>query len=150
MKDQQRGLALVILGVVAVIAIVGLVLMFSGAKKSAGAVMTTATGGTDVCPVVEFAKGDRQWTPVLPGPYESHADLVRWEKAGYECIPGLGPSSIDEFGFPVIGCCRNPRGVPVAGRGPTSLETRRKAGVPVGSQYLGNLQYQAPRFKVGS
>ncbi|MBS3147635.1 hypothetical protein J4219_02000 [Candidatus Woesearchaeota archaeon] len=40
MEEEQRGVALVILGIIAVIAVIGLVLMFSGAKKSAGAVPT--------------------------------------------------------------------------------------------------------------
>ena len=38
--DENKGTPLVILGVIAVIAIIGLVLMFSGAKKSAGAIPT--------------------------------------------------------------------------------------------------------------
>lgn len=40
MEEEHRGVALVILGVIAVIAVVGLVLMFSGADRSAGAVPT--------------------------------------------------------------------------------------------------------------
>ncbi|MEM3154027.1 MAG: hypothetical protein QW165_00470 [Candidatus Woesearchaeota archaeon] len=40
MEEQHRGIALVILGIIAIIAVIGLVLMFSGAKKSAGAVPT--------------------------------------------------------------------------------------------------------------
>jgi len=51
MEQQHRGIALVILGAIAVIAVIGLVLMFSGAKKSAGAVPTllgdTASGFCD-------------------------------------------------------------------------------------------------------
>lgn len=40
MEEEHRGIALVILGIIAIIAVIGLVLMFSGAKKSAGAVFT--------------------------------------------------------------------------------------------------------------
>lgn len=40
MEEEHRGIALVILGVIAVIAVIGLVLMFSGANKSAGAIPT--------------------------------------------------------------------------------------------------------------
>ncbi|MBI4146158.1 hypothetical protein HY489_02360 [Candidatus Woesearchaeota archaeon] len=40
MEDEHKGVALVILGIIAIIAVIGLVLMFSGAKKSAGAVPT--------------------------------------------------------------------------------------------------------------
>ena len=40
MEDEHRGIALVILGIIAIIAVIGLVLMFSGAKKSAGAIFT--------------------------------------------------------------------------------------------------------------
>jgi len=40
MEEEHRGIALVILGIIAVIAVIGLVLMFTGANKSAGAVFT--------------------------------------------------------------------------------------------------------------
>ena len=40
MEDEHRGVALVILGIIGIVAIIGLVLMFSGANKSAGAVPT--------------------------------------------------------------------------------------------------------------
>ena len=40
MEEEHRGIALVILGIIAIIAVIGLVLMFSGAKKSAGAIPT--------------------------------------------------------------------------------------------------------------
>lgn len=40
MQQEHRGVALVILGIIAIIAVIGLVLMFSGAQKSAGAVPT--------------------------------------------------------------------------------------------------------------
>lgn len=40
MQEEHRGIALVILGIIAIIAVIGLVLMFSGAKNSAGALFT--------------------------------------------------------------------------------------------------------------
>jgi hypothetical protein len=40
MEEQHRGIALVILGIIAIIAVIGLVLLFSGAQKSTGAVPT--------------------------------------------------------------------------------------------------------------
>jgi len=40
MEDQHRGIALVILGIIAITAVIGLVLMFSGAKSSVGAIPT--------------------------------------------------------------------------------------------------------------
>lgn len=40
MQQEHRGVALVILGIIAIIAVIGLVLMFSGARKSVGAVPT--------------------------------------------------------------------------------------------------------------
>ena len=38
MEEEHRGVALVILGIIAIIAVIGLVLMFSGARKSVGAI----------------------------------------------------------------------------------------------------------------
>ncbi|VVB81092.1 Uncharacterised protein [uncultured archaeon] len=40
MEEVHRGVALVILCIIAIIAVIGLVLMFSGANKSAGAIPT--------------------------------------------------------------------------------------------------------------
>lgn len=40
MEEEHRGVALVILGIIGIVAVIGLVLMFSGAKKSTGAVPT--------------------------------------------------------------------------------------------------------------
>ncbi|PIN75597.1 hypothetical protein COV18_02005 [Candidatus Woesearchaeota archaeon CG10_big_fil_rev_8_21_14_0_10_37_12] len=50
MEEEHRGLALIVLGVISVIAVVGLVLMFSGAKQSTGALFTNVgTGDLPVC-----------------------------------------------------------------------------------------------------
>jgi hypothetical protein len=40
MEEEHRGIALVILGIISIIAVIGLVLMFTGANKSSGAVFT--------------------------------------------------------------------------------------------------------------
>ncbi|MCX6708419.1 MAG: hypothetical protein NTW67_02095 [Candidatus Woesearchaeota archaeon] len=45
MEEEHRGVALVILGIIAIIAVIGLVLMFSGSKNSTGAIPTLL--GTD-------------------------------------------------------------------------------------------------------
>jgi len=45
MEEEHRGIALVILGIIAIIAVIGLVLMFTGANKSAGAVFTNVPYG---------------------------------------------------------------------------------------------------------
>lgn len=48
MEEEHRGIALVIMGVIAVVAVIGLVMMFSTAKKSAGALTTNwAVDGSD-------------------------------------------------------------------------------------------------------
>ena len=141
MEEEHRGIALVILGIIAVIAIIGLVLMFSGAKKSAGMVFTSATDGSYVCPI-STAVGDPQWFPVLAGPWENPSFLKNWVDAGYECMPATGPTQFDEYGY-ATWCCRNPPNVPVNERGPVPLQTRQGAGVPVGSETLGNMQYAA-------
>jgi len=135
MEEEHRGIALVILGIIAIIAVIGLVLMFSGAKKSTGAIFTSATDGTYVCPV-DTDVGQPQWFPVLAGPYENERFLQQWINAGYECVPAPGATQYDEYSYSTW-CCRNPANVPVSERGPTSLETRRGFGVPVGSNEYG-------------
>ncbi len=66
MTDESgRAIALVILGIVAVIAIVGLVLLFTGAKK-------TATGEF-------YAPGAKEYGGELRGVY---APLARWDVGG--------------------------------------------------------------------
>ena len=62
MEVEHRGLALVVLGVTSVIAIVGLVLMFSGAQNSTGALFTNTgiTKGLAACdsPCTLFPSGN--------------------------------------------------------------------------------------------
>jgi hypothetical protein len=141
MEEEHRGVALVILGIIAVIAVIGLVLMFSGAKKSAGAIFTSATNGEYVCPI-STKIGEPQWFPVLAGPYENDRFLQRWIAAGYECHPATGATQFDEYSYGTW-CCRNPvvgqAGInpQVLDRGDVSLDTRRGFGVPVGSNEYG-------------
>ena len=130
MDDEGgKGIALVILGIIAIIAIIGLVLLFSGAKKSAGALFTHASGSVVPCPY-PTAVGEPQWTPILAGPGENLRFKEQWALANYECRESA-PGSTDEFGLEIHYCCKNPAGVPVNERGPTSLETRDNSGVPV-------------------
>lgn len=145
MEEEHRGVALVILGVISVVAVIGLVLMFSGARNGTGLIFTSATGGDYVCPV-STEVGEPQWFPVLAGPWEDPRFLQDWINAGYECVPAQGGSNaIDEYSYNTW-CCRNPPNVPVNQRGPVPLETRQGSGVQVGAgpSNLGNYQYAAP------
>lgn len=144
MEEEHRGVALVILGVIAVVAVIGLVLMFSGGRNSTGMIFTSATGGEYVCPTTTQV-GEPQWFPVLAGPWENPRFLQDWVNAGYECVPAEGEGAIDEYGYATY-CCRNPPNVPVEERGAVPLTTRQGSGVQVGAspQNLGNYQYAAP------
>jgi hypothetical protein len=145
MEEEHRGIALVILGIIAIIAVIGLVLLFTGPKKSAGMIFTSATGGTYVCPMAT-AVGEPQWLPVLAGPYENERFLQQWINAGFECVPAAGATQFDEYSYSTW-CCRNPAGVPVSERGPTSLDTRRGFGTPVGTQFPEGYQYAAQQTR---
>lgn len=92
---EPKNIALVILGVVALIAIVGLVLLF---KK------TGTTGG-----IVTMAGCDSPWTPVLAEPGINPRFLDMWTEAGYTCHKAPGQ---DDFGMQTW-CCLPPAGVPV-------------------------------------
>jgi len=142
MEQEHRGVALVILGVISVVAVIGLVLMFSGARTGTGMIFTSATDGEYVCPM-STQVGEPQWFPVLAGPWENPVFLDQWINAGYECDVASGPAKVDEYGYATY-CCRNPPNVPVNQRGPVPLETRQGSGVQVGSEYDGNFQYAAP------
>jgi len=139
MEDQHRGIALVILGIIAIIAVIGLVLMFSGARSGTGAIPTSATDGTYLCPQ-STSVGEPQWFPVLAGPYENDRFLQQWIAAGYECAPAPGATQFDEYSYSTW-CCRESGLLPNYPRGPTSLETRRGFGTPVGSSYPDDYQY---------
>ncbi len=62
MEEEHRGIALVILGIIAVIAVIGLVLMFSGAGSTSGALFTNTgvTQGVVACdsPCTLFPSGN--------------------------------------------------------------------------------------------
>jgi len=133
MAEEGKGIALVILGVVAIIAVVGLVLLFTR-TSSTGALFTTATGGTEVCPYAT-AVGEPQWLPVLAAHGEHNAFAEQWRAAGFEVRDG---ASIDEFGQSVL-CVRNPPAVPVSQRGPVPLETRQGRGVPIVTESPGRI-----------
>ena len=133
MAEEGKGIALVILGVVAIIAIVGLVLLFTK-TSSTGALFTTATDGSAVCPF-PTSVGEPQWLPVLAAYNEHDAFAERWVAAGFEVRDG---ASVDEFGQSVL-CVRAPSGVPVADRGPLPLTTRQGRGVPIVTEYPGRI-----------
>jgi len=92
---EPKNIALVILGVVALIAIVGLVLLFT---------RTGTTGG-----IVTMAGCDSPSTPVLAQPGVNPNFLPMWEQAGYTCVKAPGQ---DEYSMQTW-CCTPPAGVPV-------------------------------------
>ncbi len=92
---EPKNMALVILGVVALIAIVGLVLLFT---------RTSTTGG-----IVTMAGCNSPWTPVLAEPGVNSAFLEMWIDAGFTCEEAPGQ---DDFGMKTF-CCLLPSGVPV-------------------------------------
>ncbi|MEM4263837.1 MAG: hypothetical protein QW666_03010 [Candidatus Woesearchaeota archaeon] len=104
---EQKSMALVILGVVAILAIVGLVLLF------------TRSGTTGK--IVTMAGCDSPSTPVLAEPGLNPTFLQYWEEAGYTCVPAPGHDAFlttggfarqNDPGF-VTWCCTPPSGVPV-------------------------------------
>ena len=124
---EERNMALVILGVVAILAIVGLVLLFTKMGKT-GAVPT-------------MAGCDSPATPVLAPPGLNPNFLDMWQQAGYTCEPASGHDTfLLEGGFarqPDEGfqtwCCTPPGGVPVdphhvSGRAP--IEQLEYPGYP--------------------
>jgi hypothetical protein len=83
MAEEGRNLSLVILGIVAIIAVVGLVLLLSGGKlaKTGNILNVPALGGQPMC--------DSPCTPVLMGPTEADALFQKddFEKAfGKSCF----------------------------------------------------------------
>ncbi len=96
MAEEGRNLSLVILGIVAIIAVVGLVLLLSGGK-------VTKTGQIVNVPSLSGLPGcDSPCTPALLGPYgESDYQVTDFEQAfGKKCVqtayedpryPGSGP-----------------------------------------------------------
>ncbi|MBW3019163.1 hypothetical protein KY329_03195 [Candidatus Woesearchaeota archaeon] len=144
MQDEHRGMALVVMGITAIVGVIGLVLMFSGGENSAGMLMTSATDGSAICPKTPF--GEPQYTPVLAGPKEDMNFLDQYVKAGYHCIPS---DSVDEFGYGTW-CCTNPTvqsdavNPQVNPRGPTPLDTRKGFGAQVGQSYPADAEKEYP------
>jgi len=160
MEEEHRGIALVILGIIAVIAVIGLVLMFSGAQKSAGAVFTnvaiqTSTGIPCDSPCTVFPSGN-QYDTRMSG---VRVDLQNrgWAYIGTVKIAGTtrtGYISADTPGGwndPVLECWCPPQGIPqfvstdefaaiIPGTGSgAASDTGRYPGTPV-NQYT-DVQY---------
>jgi len=102
--DEAKGTAFIILGIVAIIAVVGLVLLLT--QKSATGKFVTMAG----C--------DSSSTPVLGLPGENSEFLKQFVGAGYTCEKASG---VDVYGKETW-CCTAPRNVPV---------NERYQGVPV-------------------
>ncbi len=154
MKTDHKGASLVILGVISVIAVIGLVMIFQTPDYAVGQVYTSATGGNYLCNI-HTNVGEPQWFPVLAGAGENSRLARDFVRAGYQCAIvrdgalvdyinnenelqskffDKGGHYIDEFGYQTI-CCRNPPKVPVNPRGGyPNLETRQPSGVPVQSE----------------
>ena len=102
--DEGKGTAFIVLGVVAIIAIVGLVLLLT---------QKTTTGK-----LVTMAGCDSPSTPVRGLPGENEAFLEQFVAAGYACEKASG---VDVYGKETW-CCTPPRNVPV---------NERYQGVPI-------------------
>lgn len=149
MAEEGRNLGLVILGIVAIIAVVGLVLLLSGGKatKTGNILNVPALGGLEEC--------DSPCTPVLMGPTERDALFQKedFEKAyGKKCrktgyqdprYPGVLVDGDDNL----YCCCptRDEVGMPIGDRsvisGPpfddyAGVPNERDSGVPVGPYYI--------------
>jgi hypothetical protein len=162
MEEEHRGIALVILGIIAVIAVIGLVLMFSGAKKSAGAVFTNVvvskSGLPCDSPCTVFPSGNEYDTRMMG----MRVDLQNrgWTFLGTVKIDGTtrtGYISADTPGGwndPILECWCPPQGIPQfvateeyaaiipgTGRGPAA-DVGRYPGTPVD-------QYEQIQFPSG-
>ncbi|MBI4140572.1 hypothetical protein HY485_01910 [Candidatus Woesearchaeota archaeon] len=102
--DEAKGTAFVVLGVVSVIAVVGIVLLL------------TDSGATGQA--VTMAGCDSPSTPVRGLPDENSAFLKRFVAAGFSCEKAPGT---DVYGKETW-CCTPPQGVPV---------NERYQGVPI-------------------
>lgn len=91
---EDKGLTLIILGIVSIIAIIGLILLFTQ-FKSTGAIVTMA----------ECQSGS---TPVLAEPGVNPNFLPMYQQAGYYCTQG----GMDAYGMNTW-CCTPPSNVPV-------------------------------------
>ena len=102
--DEGKGTAFIILGIVAIIAIVGLVLLLSQ-KSTTGKIVT-------------MAGCDSPSTPVRGLPGENDQFLKQFVTAGFTCEKASG---VDVYGKETW-CCTPPRDVPV---------NQRYQGVPI-------------------
>ena len=91
---EDKGLTLIILGIVSIIAIIGLILLFTQFKNT-GAIVT-------------MAGCDSPATPVLAEPGVNPNFLPMYQQAGYACAQG----DIDAYGMNTW-CCTPPSNVPV-------------------------------------
>lgn len=96
--DEGKGTAFIILGIVAIIAIVGLVLLLTQ-KTTTGKAASSVTG-------CEFG------APVTGPPGENNWLLDKYTTAGYSCEKSSG---VDVYGQESW-CCIPPRNVPVRQR----------------------------------
>ncbi|MBI4142207.1 hypothetical protein HY484_04740 [Candidatus Woesearchaeota archaeon] len=102
--DEAKSTAFVVLGVVSVIAVVGVVLLL------------TDSGATGQATTISGCDSPSTHVSGLPG--ENSAFLKRWVQAGYSCEKAPG---VDVYGKETW-CCTPPRGVPV---------NQRYQGVPI-------------------
>lgn len=102
--DEGKGTAFIILGIVAIIAIVGLVLLLTSNKPSTGNAVSSIIG----C--------DGPGAPVTGPPGENDWLLEKYTNAGYSCekAPGLDVYGKESW------CCTPPRNVPVNQRAQTT------------------------------
>lgn len=130
MEQEHRGVALVILGIISVIAVIGLVLMFSGARKSAGAVPTLvgneAPSGFCDSPCT-FAFGANQ--------AEVAMQTQRFMARGFVPV-GQVQLKYSVDGFPLVGQCLCPpnKGVPLP---PTQEHAALVYGTPLSARTPG-------------
>lgn len=103
--DEAKGTAFVVLGVVSVIAVVGVVLLLT--DSGATGMAESSIGGCN-----------SPSTPVTALPGENAEFLKQWVAAGYTCEKAPGK---DVYGKETW-CCTAPQGVPV---------NERYQGVPI-------------------
>lgn len=99
--DEGKGTAFIILGIVAIIAIVGLVLLLTGNQGTTGKIATLCS---DPAALVLAPPTDNPWL------------LDQYRTAGYTCEKALGA---DVYGKETW-CCKTPANVPVRQRATTT------------------------------
>lgn len=106
MEDQHRGVALVILGIIAVIAIVGLVLLFTGAKQSAGALFTNTgvSPNINACdsPCTLFPSGSEYDTAMMENRLNS--GNRKWIRVGTVTFNYISANTPGGYNTPVLDC----------------------------------------------